>query len=308
MSQTNTLFFMYPLEIIKLEKKYGNFSALEGISFFLKKGEIFSLLGPNGAGKTTTISIISTLEKATSGTVSILGKNIQSAPLEAKAYLGVVPQETISHGFFTVEEILSFQSGFYGIKDNRAWIDYICKKLGLDPYRSKAANTLSGGYKRRLLFAKAIVHKPKLLILDEPTAGVDIELRERIWEFIRELNQNGMAILLTTHYLEEAEKLSDRVGIIHFGKIIAIDATKNLLEKYTSRKITFVLKEPVEKLKSQYISEQTDTDITFEVPRSVNLSDLIAESGVNWKLLKDIKIYEGSLEDAFRKIIKNHHT
>ena len=297
---------MTPLEIDKLTKKYGSFVAVDGISFSLKKGEIFGLLGPNGAGKTSIISIISTLESASSGSVKVFGNDIQKDAYKTKHMVGIVPQEIISHGFFTVEEILSFQSGFYGIKNNQAWIDFILEKLELTSYRSKRASTLSGGYKRRLLVAKALVHKPKILILDEPTAGVDIDLRQKIWEFIRELNKEGTTILLTTHYLEEAERLCDRIGIINFGKILKIDKTENLIESYTSRKITIYLKKPIETMTSKYMVKKVENMVIFDVPRNVGISDLLQEASIDWRLLVDIKIKEGSLEDAFRNIIFKH--
>jgi ABC-2 type transport system ATP-binding protein len=294
---------MYALEINNLTKKYGSFTAVDDISFNLTKGEIFGLLGPNGAGKTTTISIISTLETLTSGSIKVFEKDLIKNPYEIKQIIGIVPQEIISHGFFNVDEILKFQSGYYGIKDNQAWIDFILDKLELSSYRYKMASTLSGGYKRRLLVAKALIHKPKILILDEPTAGVDIDLRQKIWEFIQTLNNEGITILLTTHYLEEAEKLCDRIGIINFGKILQIDKTQNLIENYTSRKITLYFKTPIEKISSKYLIKMTQDTAIFDVPRNINLSDLLQEASIDWKLLKDIKIKEGSLEDAFRNII-----
>ncbi|PIS00491.1 MAG: ABC transporter ATP-binding protein [Chlamydiae bacterium CG10_big_fil_rev_8_21_14_0_10_35_9] len=295
---------MYPIEIKNLVKKFGNFTAVNNISFYLQPGEIFGLLGPNGAGKTTTISILSTLEKPTSGDIFVFKKNLLKCPKQVKAMVGIVPQELISHGFFTVEEILHFQAGFYGIRDNQGWIDYILDKLELTKFRNRMASTLSGGYKRRLLIAKALVHKPKLLVLDEPTAGVDIDLRQKLWEFIKELNQEGMTIMLTTHYLEEAERLCTRIGIINAGKIVKIDETSKLIEAYTYRSITFVFKKPVEKISSSYKLSQHGEKITMTVPRSVNLTDLMKEIKIDWNLLKDIKIHEGALEDAFKEIIK----
>jgi len=299
---------MIPLEINNLVKKYGKFKAVDGISFNLEEGEIFGLLGPNGAGKTTIISIISTLENLTSGSVKIFGKDIKKEPVAVKRLLGIVPQEIISHGFFTVEEILKFQSGFYGIKNNKDWTDYVLDKLELNAYRKKQANQLSGGYKRRLLVAKALIHRPKLLILDEPTAGVDIDLRQKIWEFIQSLNEEGITILLTTHYLEEAEKLCNRIGIISFGKILQIDKTQKLIENYTSRNITIYLKNDVEKITSKYMVKRAKDSIIFDVPGNVSISELLSEASIDSNQLKDIKIKEGSLEDAFRTIIINNKT
>lgn len=295
---------MYPIEFRNLVKTFGNFKAVDDLSFHLEEGEIFALLGPNGAGKTTTISILSTLEEATSGQIYVHEKELKSHSYQIKSLLGIVPQEIASSGFFTVEELLRFQAGYYNIKDNQGWIDYILDRLELSSQRSKMASKLSGGFKRRVMIAKALVHKPKILVLDEPTAGVDIDLRQKLWEFIKELNKEGMTILLTTHYLEEAEKLCDRIGILHLGKLLKIDQTQTLIDSYTLREITFIFKKPIPKLSSPYMISQEEDRVMLTVPRSLCISDLIKETGIDWELLKDIKIKEGALEDAFKAIIK----
>ena len=188
------------LIINELVKNYGAVAAVNNVSFSVDKGEIFGLLGPNGAGKTSIISIITTLEKPSQGQVQVFGHNVVTDSLITKKQVGVVHQEVINSGFFDVEEILNFQSGYYGKRKNKERIDYLLHKLALYPHRHKKVKQLSGGMKRRLMIAKALVHEPQLLLLDEPTAGVDIELRETLWDFVRELRQQGISILLTTHY------------------------------------------------------------------------------------------------------------
>lgn len=292
-----------PLEIINLNKSYGNLNAVKNISFFLNPGEIFGLLGPNGAGKTTTISIITSLEKADSGEVIVFGKNIVQNAVFVKSRIGIVPQELITQGFFTVQEILHFQAGYYSIKNPDKWIYFILKRLELYEHRKKMAVQLSGGMKRRLLIAKALIHKPKLLLLDEPTAGVDIDLRQTLWDFIKELNQEGMTILLTTHYLEEAEKLCNRIGIIHHGKLIHIDKTRTLIDKLTTKKITLVLSNGEEVKSSKYLWKKEGNNYTFEVPGNMCFSALLQEVGITASHILDVKVLEGTLEKAFRNII-----
>jgi ABC-2 type transport system ATP-binding protein len=192
------------LSIDGVHKAYGHIQALRGVSFEVEPGEVFGLLGPNGAGKTSLISIIVTLEKATSGTVKVFGHDVAANSREAKMRTGWVPQEIINHGYFTVEEILNFHAGYFGLWRPKERIEYLLDGLGLQEHRSKRVKQLSGGMKRRLMIAKALIHSPGLLLLDEPTAGVDVDLRTRLWDFVDELRREGMSILLTTHYLEEA--------------------------------------------------------------------------------------------------------
>lgn len=235
-----------PLDVQSVRKVYrskqgeSEVTAVHEVSFCIQPGEVFGLLGPNGAGKTTTIFMITGLEKITSGHVRIFGFDNQNDPLEAKKRVGVVPQEIVSQGFFNLFEILQFHSGYYGIAKNDERISYLLNRLGLWPHRNKLMKQLSGGMKRRMMIAKALVHSPKLLILDEPTAGVDIELRNSLWDFVRELQKEGVAILLTTHYLQEAEALCDRVGIIHQGRMVLQCSTKELMEKEGSLETAFL--------------------------------------------------------------------
>lgn len=217
------------LQITDLHKVYKNGTyALKGLSLEIKQGEFFALLGPNGSGKTTMINILSGPAKKTSGMVKVMGMGIEEFRQEIQMILGVVPQEISADSFFTVNEVLNLQSGYYGIRNNQKYIDEILEKLNLIEKKHANTRALSGGMKRRLMVARALVHKPKVLILDEPTAGVDIELRRNLWDYMRQLNKDGLTILLTTHYLEEAEQLCERTAIIHKGKLVALDKTKTL--------------------------------------------------------------------------------
>ncbi len=294
---------MSPLEVISVEKYYGQLAALKGISFSMNEGEIFGLLGPNGSGKTTLISIIATLIEASKGEVKVFGETVHPQNMTPKYLVGVVPQETVSHGFFTVEEILTFISGYYGITNNKNHIDFLLENLGLTEHKDKKVAQLSGGMKRRLLIAKALVHKPKLLLLDEPTAGVDIELRNSLWKFVRKLNQEGCSILLTTHYLEEAEQLCERVGIISNGKILRVGNTKQIISELTDREIEIVLTHAVSKVTSEYLISQTDTKLIFKVPSQMEFGQLMGKIGLDVTAVKDFKIKEGNLEDAFLKVL-----
>ncbi|MDA1060903.1 MAG: ABC transporter ATP-binding protein [bacterium] len=207
--------------------------ALRGLDLDIKKGEFFALLGPNGSGKTTFINILAGPTLKSKGKVEILGSDIDTHRVKTKFLLGVVPQEISFDSFFTVNEILELQSGYYGIRNNGKHIDEILSKLGLKEKKFTNSRALSGGMKRRLLIAKALIHKPEVLILDEPTAGVDVELRRSMWKYMKQLNEEGLTILLTTHYLEEAEQLCSRTAIIHNGKLVALDKTSELTKEKT---------------------------------------------------------------------------
>ena len=205
----------YALSIEDVSKTYGRVEALKSVSFNVKPGEVFGLLGPNGAGKTSLISIVVTLEQATAGQVKVFGFDPSKDSRQAKMNLGWVPQEIINHGYFDVEEILNFHAGYFGVANPGERIHFLLDGLGMWEHRKKKVKQLSGGMKRRLMIAKALIHSPGLLLLDEPTAGVDVDLRSRLWDFVSQLRSEGLSILLTTHYLEEAERLCDRVAIIH---------------------------------------------------------------------------------------------
>ncbi|MEN9945501.1 ABC transporter ATP-binding protein [Polynucleobacter acidiphobus] len=219
-----------------LSKSYGSLQALKDVSLDIKEGEFFGLLGPNGAGKTTLISILAGLCRPDSGRAFIMGTNVQTNFIEARRLLGVVPQELVFDPFFTVRETLRFQSGYFGIRNNDDWIDEIMTHLDLTSKANSNMRSLSGGMKRRVLVAQALVHRPPVIVLDEPTAGVDVELRQSLWKFISRLNQDGHTILLTTHYLEEAESLCGRIAMLKSGQVVALDTTQNLLARYGSHK------------------------------------------------------------------------
>lgn len=237
------------ISIKDLHKTYGNgHQALKGVDLEVEEGDFFALLGPNGAGKSTTIGVISTLVKQTSGTVSVFGKDVATHVYETKLDLGIVPQEVNFSLFEKVMDIIMTQAGYYGLPRAlaRERTEKYLKKLGLWDKRDNRARMLSGGMKRRLMIARALVHEPRLLILDEPTAGVDIELRRSMWEFLQEINNNGTTIILTTHYLEEAESLCRNIAIIDEGRIIENTSMKLLLNKLDSQTLVFDLREQIE--------------------------------------------------------------
>ena len=217
----------------------GTFRALDGVRFDIAPGEFFGLLGPNGAGKTTLISILAGLTRATEGRVTVMGHDVQAEPAAARRALGIVPQELVFDPFFSVRETLRIQSGYFGVKHNDAWIDELLAELGLADKAQANMRQLSGGMKRRVLVAQALVHKPPVIVLDEPTAGVDVELRQTLWAFIGRLNKQGHTVLLTTHYLEEAEALCHRIGMLRQGKLVALDRTANLLSASASTMLRF---------------------------------------------------------------------
>ena len=219
----------------------GPFQALDGVSFDIAQGEFFGLLGPNGAGKTTLISILAGLAKATSGTVSVLGTNVNTQAAEARKKLGVVPQELVFDPFFSVREALKFQSGYFGVTGNDAWIDELLDNLGLADKANHNMRQLSGGMKRRVLVAQALVHKPPVIVLDEPTAGVDVELRQTLWNFIGRLNREGHTVVLTTHYLEEAQALCSRIAMLKSGQVVALDSTAALIGRISGSQLVVKL-------------------------------------------------------------------
>ena len=219
------------IEIRDVHKRFGALHALAGIDLDIRRGEFFGLLGPNGAGKTTLISILAGLVQADRGTARILGHDVRADYRAARRSLGVVPQELVFDPFFTVRETLRIQSGYFGIRNNDAWIDEVMEHLDLASKAGVNMRALSGGMKRRVLVAQALVHKPPVIVLDEPTAGVDVELRQGLWQFIRELNRDGHTIVLTTHYLEEAEALCQRIAMLKLGRVVALDSTANLLKR-----------------------------------------------------------------------------
>lgn len=287
---------MKALEVINLKKVYEDAKdasksvhALRGVSFDINEGEIFGLLGPNGAGKTTLISTITTLEKPTSGELNVFGLDVVKNARTIKQNVGVVHQEVINTGYFSVTEILEFQSGYYGILKNGDRIQFLLDRLALKPHAHKKVKQLSGGMKRRLMIAKALVHSPKLLLLDEPTAGVDVELRESLWKFVAELQKSGMSILLTTHYLEEAENLCNRIAIINKGEVNYCGSPKDVIQKYSTKKIHI---------------KMTNGDIKeILTSASESLNIVLAQHKISIADVVDIQMTEGKLEEAFTKVV-----
>ena len=221
-----------------VKKNYKQIKAVDGISLSVNQGEFFGLLGPNGAGKSTMINMLAGLVKPSSGSINVMGFDVLKDYQNARHSVGIVPQELVFDPFFNVREMLRFQAGYFGkSKSNDEWIDEIIGRLDLTDKKSTNMRMLSGGMKRRALIAQALVHKPPVIVLDEPTAGVDVELRQRLWAFIKELNKEGHTIILTTHYLEEAETLCNRVGMMRSGKLVALDTTKNLLKKFSAKNL-----------------------------------------------------------------------
>lgn len=280
--------------------------AVDQLSLEVEEGEFFGLLGPNGAGKTSVISSMTGLLDVRYGKILIFGHPAGS--IEAKRLMGVVPQESVHHGFFSVEEILKFFSGYYGIWNNKKRIEYLLERLQLSEHRKKQVSQLSGGMKRRLLIAKALIHSPKLLLLDEPSAGVDIELRALLWEFMKDLNRQGTSILLTTHYLEEAERLCHRLAIMDQGRILALDSTRQLISSRTERQIQIRLGSPVH-LNSGSIPgvlkvEREGDWLRFTCLGDVSVGEILKNIGVPLQNIKDIQVQEGALETAFLRILK----
>ncbi len=225
------------IEVRQVHKRYGAVQALAGVDLEVRQGEFFALLGPNGAGKTTLINTLAGLARADSGGLRVMGYDVRSQYREARRNLGVVPQELVFDPFFSVRETLRIQSGYFGLRGNDAWIDEVMERLDLASRAGLNMRALSGGMKRRVLVAQALVHKPPVIVLDEPTAGVDVELRQALWNFVKQLNADGHTIVLTTHYLDEAEMLCQRVAMLKQGRVVALDSTQNLVRSVSGRQV-----------------------------------------------------------------------
>jgi len=284
--------------------------ALSNLSFEVKQGEVFGLLGPNGAGKTTFLSILGGTVTKTSGRVNVWGFNLDQNPRQVKASLGIVPQEVNLDAFFSPHKLLELQAGLYGIKKKDRITDLILKMVALEDKANAYSRSLSGGMKRRLLIAKAMVHQPPILILDEPTAGVDVELRNNLWGNVKELNQEGVTIILTTHYLLEAQEMCDRIAIIDKGNLVALDTTQKLLERIKTKKINFIVKD-VNLNKSLSMSGVQFTinsknliSLTYE-KNSLDFGEIINYLNQNEIKIEDISTEDGDLEDVFVQLTKH---
>ena len=284
--------------------------ALSNLSFEVKQGEVFGLLGPNGAGKTTFLSILGGTVTKTSGSVNVWGFNLDKNPRQVKASIGIVPQEVNLDAFFSPHKLLELQAGLYGIKKKDRITDLILKMVALEDKANAYSRSLSGGMKRRLLIAKAMVHQPPILILDEPTAGVDVELRNILWKNVKELNKEGVTIILTTHYLLEAQEMCDRIAIIDKGSLVALDTTQKLLERIQSKKINFTVKDVdinksllIKGIKFKIISKNL-ISATYE-KGSLDFREIINYLNQNEIKIEDISTEEGDLEDVFVQLTKH---
>jgi ABC-2 type transport system ATP-binding protein len=293
------------IQVERASKNYGLLRALDELSLTIEQGEFFGLLGPNGAGKTTLISILAGLALPTRGTARVMGYDVVGQYREARRALGVVPQELVFDPFFTVREALTFQSGYFGLRDNRDWIEEVMHHLDLTVRAETNMRVLSGGMKRRVLVAQALVHKPPVIVLDEPTAGVDVELRQALWHFIRRLNRDGHTIVLTTHYLEEAEALCGRIAMLKQGRIVALDSTQNLLHRHSGCYLELRLKpdrlpetlEPLVSLRRAEGYRLALGDYT-EVERVIGE---LRNSGVE---ILELEVMHPDLEEVFVQIMK----
>ena len=293
------------IKIEQIHKSFGNLHALNGIDLTIHQGEFFGLLGPNGAGKSTLINILAGLLKPTRGKVSIMGHDVIDAYQAARMSLGVVPQELVFDPFFNVREMLRFQAGYFGRgRENDAWVDEVIENLGLTDKAYTNMRKLSGGMKRRALIAQALVHKPPVIVLDEPTAGVDVELRQMLWAFIKKLNTDGHTIILTTHYLEEAEMLCQRVAMMKQGKIVALDTTANLLSKLPGKNLRLtlgnaslptallpMLKNGENGVFTLALTELNQVEFALSELRKANVD------------VQDMQLIEADLEDVFMSLV-----
>ncbi len=301
------------LEIKGLDKKYAGSNgevakhALKAIDLSVKRGSIFGLLGPNGAGKSTTINILAGLVRKTAGTARIWGFDIDEQPRNAKASIGIVPQEIYFDAFFSPREILELQAGFYGIAAADRRTDEILDAMSLLDKADSYTRHLSGGMKRRLLVAKAMVHNPPILVLDEPTAGVDVELRQNLWSYVRKLNDFGVTIVLTTHYLEEAEELCDEIAIINHGEVVAYDSTVNLLGQLDEKIITIRPQSPITEMPDSLKDLKTIQNKMGEIvikfsPSHISIGNILQKVQDASIEIADLSTQESDLEDIFLQI------
>ena len=277
--------------------------ALDDVSLDIQEGEFFGLLGPNGAGKTTLISILAGLVRATSGRVSVLGHDVQTDYAQARRQLGIVPQELVFDPFFTVREALRIQSGYFGVKNNDAWIDELLESLGLADKAKSNMRQLSGGMKRRVLVAQALVHKPPVIVLGEPTAGVDVELRQTLWQFIAKLNRQGHTVLLTTHYLEEAEALCGRIAMLKTGRVVALERTSDLLRAASSNVLRF--KTDGHALPTAVAAKARVTGRIVQLPAhdAQEIEAWLAAVREAGLVAEDVEIRKADLEDVFLDVM-----
>lgn len=296
------------IKINGVHKYFGSLHALKGVDLTIEQGEFFALLGPNGAGKSTLINILAGLIKPSAGNIAVKGFDVVHQYQQARQLLGVVPQELVFDPFFNVREMLRFQAGYFGRgPENDPWIDEILEGLGLTDKAHTNMRKLSGGMKRRALIAQALAHKPPVIVLDEPTAGVDVELRQMLWEFIKKLNRAGHTIILTTHYLEEAEALCSRVAMMKQGEIVALDSTSNLLNKFAGKQLRLSLGEVVLPQGLLPMLRGQDNGVFTFALSDMEQIELVLSGlrAANIKVL-DMQLSEADLEDVFLSLVGNH--
>tara|TARA_Y100000590_G_scaffold9908_1_gene12221 strand:- start:560 stop:1489 length:930 start_codon:yes stop_codon:yes gene_type:complete len=292
------------------KKPSGSIQALKNLNLEVKEGEIFGLLGPNGAGKSTFINILGGTVIKTEGEVEVWGFNLDKNPRQVRASIGIVPQEVNFDPFFSPRSLLELQAGLYGIKKKDRITDTILKLVSLENQSNSYARSLSGGMKRRLLVAKAMVHQPPIVILDEPTAGVDVELRKTLWDNVKSLNAKGVTIILTTHYLEEAEKMCDRIGILNNGEMVALDTTNNLLERIQTKVVSFITDKKVSITDNDFeslkiISNSENKLILSYEKIKIGIDNIISKLKEQNVKIIDISTDDGDLEDVFLRLTKN---
>lgn len=300
---------MAAIQINQVEKSYRALKALNGISLAIEEGEFFGLLGPNGAGKTTLISILAGLNRADAGSVKVHGYDVVSDYRQTRKLLGVVPQELVFDPFFTVRETLRMQSGYYGLKNNDAWIDEVMHHLDLTGKADANMRALSGGMKRRVLVAQALVHKPPVIVLDEPTAGVDVELRQTLWKFISRLNREGHTVVLTTHYLEEAQALCNRVAMLKAGQVVALDATSNLIKRISGSQMVLRIASGTfpDELKNLLLHPEElalGNQYTLRVSEYSDVEPILAKLRLSGVVIEDMQLQQADLEDVFIQIME----
>ncbi|WP_293777695.1 ABC transporter ATP-binding protein [uncultured Oxalicibacterium sp.] len=301
---------MAAIQVNNVEKRYKALQALKGVSLSIEEGEFFGLLGPNGAGKTTLISIMAGLNRADTGSVSVLGHDTVTDYRQARRLLGVVPQELVFDPFFTVRETLRMQSGYYGLKNNDAWIDEVMHHLDLTVKADTNMRALSGGMKRRVLVAQALVHKPPVIVLDEPTAGVDVELRQTLWKFISRLNRDGHTVVLTTHYLEEAQALCNRVAMLKAGQVVALDSTAALIRRISGSQLVVQLAsgslpDGLKPLVSHPEELLSGRKYTLRINDVAEVEPVLATLRQSGAVLEDMQLQQADLEDVFIQIMED---
>jgi ABC-2 type transport system ATP-binding protein len=292
------------IKLTQVHKHFGALHALKGIDLEIQQGEFFALLGPNGAGKSTLINLMAGLLRPTSGNLSVMGFDVVSQYQQARHALGVVPQELVFDPFFNVREMLRFQAGYFGKgPENDAWIDEVIECLGLTDKAHTNMRRLSGGMKRRALIAQALAHKPPVIVLDEPTAGVDVELRHTLWEFIKRLNREGHTIILTTHYLEEAEELCSRVALLKKGEVIALDTTKNLLASIPGKNLRLRLNGSLPTSLSTMVRHQDQEEYMLGLNEIGQVEYVLSELRSAAVMIEDMQLIEPDLEDVFVDLV-----